>query len=120
MNLDDQFELTYCTNIHPGPDWHTTFESLQDHVPAIKAQVNYEGSFGIGLRLSNMASKELLQRLENAQTAQEVYDLPGDDITSVTDDEYDELSFTMKDDPFQALENRLTALRLRPYRADEE
>lgn len=59
MNLGDQFLLTYCTNIHPGPDWETTFKSLRDFVPDIKSQVAHQGSFGLGLRLSNKASEEL-------------------------------------------------------------
>ena len=59
MLVGSRFHLSYCTNIHPGPDWKTTFEGLKKYVPLIKNRVNYPGSFGLGLRLSNQASKEL-------------------------------------------------------------
>lgn len=51
--------LTYCTNIHPGETWAAHFAQLQQHIPAIKAQVSPGRPFGIGLRLSNTASLEL-------------------------------------------------------------
>jgi hypothetical protein len=51
--------LTYCTNIHPGENWTAHFLQLQQYIPAIKARVSPEKSFGIGLRLSNTASLEL-------------------------------------------------------------
>jgi hypothetical protein len=51
--------LTYCTNIHPGENWAAHFLQLQQYIPAIKARVSPEKSFGIGLRLSNTASLEL-------------------------------------------------------------
>ena len=52
-------QLTYCSNIHPGESWEDHFAQLQQHVPLIKARVNPDGRFGIGLRLSNTASLEL-------------------------------------------------------------
>ncbi|PHQ62199.1 MAG: xylose isomerase [Maribacter sp.] len=59
MYINQSFHLTYCTNIHPGFDWQTTFESLKEHVPKIKQQVSKNRQFGLGLRLSNKASEEL-------------------------------------------------------------
>lgn len=59
MQLQDKFHLTYCTNIHPGQDWKSTFESIKQHVPGIKSEVSKEQPFGLGLRLSNKASEEL-------------------------------------------------------------
>lgn len=58
MQIKD-FQLTYCTNIHPGQDWDTTFASLKRYVPKIKDQVSKDNPFGLGLRLSNKASEEL-------------------------------------------------------------
>ncbi|MDF4204631.1 metabolite traffic protein EboE [Maribacter sp. SA7] len=59
MQLKENFHLTYCTNIHPGQDWKSTFESIKQHVPIIKQEVSKEQPFGLGLRLSNKASEEL-------------------------------------------------------------
>ena len=78
MRITDDFQLTYCTNIHPGQDWQRTFESLKRHVPKIKSQVAKDRAFGLGLRLSNKASEELGfgQRLEEFRKwldEQEVY-----------------------------------------------
>lgn len=52
-------QLTYCSNIHPGESWEEHFAQLKQHIPLIKKQVNAGGRFGIGLRLSNIASLEL-------------------------------------------------------------
>ncbi|WP_149276376.1 metabolite traffic protein EboE [Pareuzebyella sediminis] len=61
MRIHKDFQLTYCTNIHPGFDWATTFDSLRKHVPTIKKKVAPKKPFGLGLRLSNKASEELGQ-----------------------------------------------------------
>jgi len=55
-------QLTYCSNIHPGESWQEHFAQLQLHIPLIKKQVNPSGRFGIGLRLSNIASLELKEK----------------------------------------------------------
>ena len=52
-------QLTYCSNIHPGESWKEHFAQLQLHIPLIKKQINPGDRFGIGLRLSNIASIEL-------------------------------------------------------------
>ena len=59
MLIDDKYHLTYCTNIHPGQDWASTFDSLVEYLPVIKNKISKEQPFGIGLRLSNKASEEL-------------------------------------------------------------
>lgn len=62
MWLENVGHLTYCTNVHPGENWKTTFESLQAYVPRIKQSVSKNAKFGLGLRLSNIASLELDQK----------------------------------------------------------
>ncbi len=59
MLINNTFHLSYCTNIHPGQDWESTFQSIKDYVPRIKKSVSSKGPFGLGLRLSNKASEEL-------------------------------------------------------------
>jgi hypothetical protein len=59
MLVKENLHLTYCTNIHPGQDWKSTFESIKKHVPGIKKEVSANEAFGLGLRLSNKASEEL-------------------------------------------------------------
>lgn len=59
MLINDKYHLTYCTNIHPGQDWASTFQSIVDYLPVIKKNISKEQAFGIGLRLSNKASEEL-------------------------------------------------------------
>ncbi|HTE07514.1 MAG TPA: metabolite traffic protein EboE [Flavitalea sp.] len=53
--------LTYCSNIHAGESWKDHFDRLKEHIPAIKKQVAPDIAFGIGLRLSNEASLELIK-----------------------------------------------------------
>ncbi len=51
--------LTYCSNIHAGESWSATFENLQQYTTQVRKRLTNE-AFGIGLRLSNTASIELL------------------------------------------------------------
>ncbi|WNJ20609.1 metabolite traffic protein EboE [Pontibacter sp. G13] len=60
MQLDSPFQLTYCTNIHPGEHWDEVFQSLKTHTLPIKQSVAPDQPFGIGLRLSDLASREIL------------------------------------------------------------
>lgn len=53
--------LSYCTNIHPGESWPDHFEALKRSFPYIKSQVSNDQPMGIGLRLSNAASLELIR-----------------------------------------------------------
>jgi hypothetical protein len=52
--------LTYCTNIHPGESWAAVWQNLQTYLPGLKQQLSPDAPFGIGLRLANGASEELL------------------------------------------------------------
>lgn len=53
--------LSYCTNIHAGESWAEHFEALKKHFPVIKRGVSPDQAMGIGLRLSNSASRDILQ-----------------------------------------------------------
>ncbi|MDX5423305.1 MAG: metabolite traffic protein EboE [Hymenobacteraceae bacterium] len=64
MQLDKGYHLTYCTNIHPGETWSEVFQNLKTYVPDLKKKLSPDKPFGIGLRLSNKASLELLQGQE--------------------------------------------------------
>lgn len=56
--LISDFNLTYCTNIHPSETWEETFEELQKHLPKIKSEVSPNQKMGLGLRLSNISVLE--------------------------------------------------------------
>lgn len=62
--------LTYCTNIHPGEHWNEVFANLQQYIPALKSQLGWDKPFGIGLRLSDVATRELLE-LDNLANFQD-------------------------------------------------
>lgn len=53
--------LTYCSNIHSGESWPDHFEKLQQHIPEVKKELAPNDRFGLGLRLSDAASKTLQQ-----------------------------------------------------------
>lgn len=53
--------LSYCTNIHPGENWNDHFDEIKKAVLVIKNQLSPIQPFGIGLRLSDIASEELSQ-----------------------------------------------------------
>ncbi|MEJ7767564.1 MAG: metabolite traffic protein EboE [Chitinophagaceae bacterium] len=55
-------ELTYCTNIHAGESWEEHFLALDKHFPVIKSQVSPFAPMGLGLRLSHIASMELVKK----------------------------------------------------------
>jgi hypothetical protein len=58
---DDRFQLTYCTNVHPTGGWAEVAANLERYVPPLKARFAPDRPFGIGLRLSNVDSIDLLQ-----------------------------------------------------------
>ncbi len=58
MQISDNGHLTYCTNIHPGETWPAVFGSLI-HALQVKEQLGWSEPFGIGLRLSAKASRQL-------------------------------------------------------------
>lgn len=51
--------LGYCTNIHAGEHWADHFDALKQAVPELKKRLLADAPFGLGLRLSNIASEEL-------------------------------------------------------------
>ncbi|MCK0188458.1 metabolite traffic protein EboE [Arenibacter sp. F20364] len=59
MLIKNKYHLSYCSNIHPGEDWEQTINSLKTYLPKIRKEVAPETPFGIGLRLSNVASEGL-------------------------------------------------------------
>ncbi len=61
MHLPHGLHLAYCTNIHRGENWQQTFESLQNYTLAVRDRVCPTDPFAIGLRLSDLASKELIE-----------------------------------------------------------
>jgi sugar phosphate isomerase/epimerase len=61
MLLAKGHHLAYCGNIHPGETWAETFSALTTYTLAVKQRVAPAKRFGIGLRLSDRASRELSQ-----------------------------------------------------------
>lgn len=59
MRLKHGRHLAYCTNIHRGETWAETFAALQSHTLAVRNLVAASEPFGIGLRLSGAAVREL-------------------------------------------------------------
>src|SRR6478609_1494152 len=59
MILKHGLQLAYCTNVHRGETWAETFAALEQHTLRVKARVQPAGRYGIGLRLSDLASREL-------------------------------------------------------------
>jgi hypothetical protein len=55
------FDLTYCTNIHPADGWEAVSASLRRYAPALKARFAPDAPFGVGLRLSARDARELLE-----------------------------------------------------------
>ncbi|MBE9200920.1 MULTISPECIES: metabolite traffic protein EboE [unclassified Nodularia (in: cyanobacteria)] len=61
LGSNNNFDLTYCTNIHSGEEWDKVFANLKQYIPPLKAKVAPGKSFGIGLRLAAVAARELLE-----------------------------------------------------------
>jgi hypothetical protein len=59
MQLQHGLHLAYCTNVHPGEDWAETMRSLDRWTLSVKQQVCPDAPYAIGLRLSDLASREL-------------------------------------------------------------
>jgi len=58
-HLPGDVQLTYCTNIHAGESWPEVRDSLESHLPQIKAAVSPGAPLGLGLRLSAIAAQVL-------------------------------------------------------------
>ncbi|MBH8571623.1 metabolite traffic protein EboE [Nostocaceae cyanobacterium CENA369] len=63
----NNFHLTYCSNIHPGETWLEVFANLENYIPKLKSRLSPKAPFGIGLRLSDIAAKQLLESDNLAQ-----------------------------------------------------
>jgi len=59
MQLTHGVHLAYCTNIHRGETWAETFAGLERHTLAVRRRVGVGRPFAIGLRLGDLASREL-------------------------------------------------------------
>jgi sugar phosphate isomerase/epimerase len=59
MQLGQGYHLMYCTNVHPGETWPEIFESLRTYLPAIKARISPGAPLAVGLRLSDVACRQL-------------------------------------------------------------
>jgi sugar phosphate isomerase/epimerase len=55
----DGAHLTYCSNIHPGETWAEVRANIERYFPAVRERVAPGALFGIGLRLSARAAREL-------------------------------------------------------------
>jgi hypothetical protein len=55
----NRFDLTYCSNIHPGERWEDVSRTLRDALPKVRARLGADGPFAIGLRLSAAAARTL-------------------------------------------------------------
>ena len=55
----DEAHLTYCSNIHPGESWAEVRANIERYFPAVRDRVAPETLFGVGLRLSARAAREL-------------------------------------------------------------
>ncbi|MCU0352424.1 MAG: metabolite traffic protein EboE [Cytophagales bacterium] len=64
MHIGRDIHLTYCTNIHPGETWDEVFQSLREYVPPLKQLLSPAAPLGIGLRLSDQASRVLAKKEE--------------------------------------------------------
>lgn len=58
---DNHFHLTYCTNIHPGESWPEVQSNLEQYTLPLKERICPDEPFGVGLRLSDQAARELLK-----------------------------------------------------------
>ena len=78
MGANDRFHLTYCTNTDSGETWQLVWTNLQRHLPGLKQSLSSDQPFGIGLRLANLATRELLMNsrlndLKARLTAENIY-----------------------------------------------
>ena len=61
MKLNYGLHLAYCTNVHPGETWEQTFDSLNRHTLSVKSQLGDPAPYAIGLRLSDVAARQLAE-----------------------------------------------------------
>lgn len=61
MQLQHGIHLSYCTNIHRGETWEETWRGLRDYTLRVRERVASGLPYGIGLRLSEQAARELAE-----------------------------------------------------------
>jgi hypothetical protein len=61
VKLKHDLHLAYCTNIHRGESWPETLTALQQYTMEVREQVCPDKPYAIGLRLSDLASRQLSQ-----------------------------------------------------------
>ena len=61
MRIEPGAELAYCTNVLAGEGWTEVQDALEHHLPPLRAALSPAAPFGVGLRLSDRAARELLQ-----------------------------------------------------------
>lgn len=61
MRLRAGHHLAYSTNVHPGETWSETFRALTEYTLPLRVIIAPDERFGIGLRLSDRASRELIE-----------------------------------------------------------
>ena len=61
MKLSHGLHLAYCTNVHRGESWAETLAALEKHTLAVRRRVAPDRPYAIGLRLSDLASRELAE-----------------------------------------------------------
>jgi sugar phosphate isomerase/epimerase len=59
MRLPGGYHLTYCSNIHPGETWEEVQGNLAAYLPQVRRALGTPGPFGVGLRLSALAARQL-------------------------------------------------------------
>ena len=60
MKIHPNLHLAYCTNIHPGESWQETLYNLNQYTLKVREKVcSPDQPYGIGLRLSALAAKQL-------------------------------------------------------------
>ena len=56
----EQFQVTYCTNVHPGQTLPELCAVLEHHVPAVRDKLGAK-IFGLGLRLGHPVVRSLTE-----------------------------------------------------------
>jgi len=54
------FDLTYCTNVHPGEEWKQVLANLKQYIPPLKEKLASQKPLGVGLRLGSVAAQQLI------------------------------------------------------------
>lgn len=59
MKISPNFHLAYSTNVHPAESWEATFNAIKTYTARVGREIAGLRPFGIGLRLSARAAREL-------------------------------------------------------------